>query len=216
MKLLKRYGGRRRPSAWRPCPIRPCDYRSWQLLTHPVDMVCARRRMDVIQKENIFMAIFSKHASSKIDASKRRVTALWFGDVERVMLTDGTPLTGTAVMVAIYTLSGFYQYYVILYALSNRVVEIWKIAAENVPITSAPECEFGLFRALRNKNIELTQVPVDSPQFVKLLSRLPLAFDDDNMTQPNAKLYMAPGSENTGVVVSDDEKVALRHFLICE
>ena len=95
------------------------------------------------------MAIFSKYASSKIDASKRRVTALWFGDVERIELTDGSPLTGTAVMVAIYTLSGFYQYYVVLYALSNRIVEIWKIAAENIPITSAPECEFGLFRALR-------------------------------------------------------------------
>lgn len=162
------------------------------------------------------MVIFSKYASSKIDASKRRVTALWFGDVERIELTDGSPLTGTAVMVAIYTLSGFYQYYVVLYALSNRIVEIWKIAAENIPITSAPECEFGLFRALRNKNIDLTQVPVDSPQFIKLLSRLPLAFDDDNTTQPNAQIFMAPGAENTGVVVSDDEKKAIRHFLICE
>lgn len=178
--------------------------------------ICASQDGCDTIKDKLFMAIFSKYASSKIDASKRRVTALWFGDVERVTLTDGTPLTGTAVMVAIYTLSGFYQYYVILYALSNRVVEMWKIAAENIPITAAPECEFGLFRALRNKNIELTQVPADSPQFVKLLSRLPLAFDDDNMTQPNAKLFMAPGSDNTGVVVSDDEKVALRHFLICE
>ena len=73
-----------------------------------------------------------------------------------------------------------------------------------------------MFRALRNKNIDLTQVPVDSPQFIKLLSRLPLAFDDDNTTQPNAQIFMAPGSENTGVVVSDDEKKAIRHFLICE
>lgn len=162
------------------------------------------------------MAIFSKLGASAIDASKRRVTALWFGDIDRVQLSDGNPLTGTAVMTAIYTLSGFYQYYVIFYALSNRVAEIWSIAAENIPISSASECEFGLFRALRNKGIELAAVPADSPQFLKLLARLPLAFDDDNSTRPNAKLFLAPGAANNASPVSEEEKTAIRKFLLCE
>lgn len=161
------------------------------------------------------MAIFSKY-NGKIDASKRRVTAMWFGDVDCIELLDGSTFTGTAVMTTIYTLSGFYQYYVIFYSLSNRIVEIWKVSAENIPITSASECEFGVIRVLQNKNIELTQVPADSPHFNKLLMRLPLSFDDDNSTQPNANLYAAPGAQKMGISLSKEEIGLIRRLILCQ
>ena len=142
--------------------------------------------------------------------------ALWFGDLDRVALEDGTPFTGTALMASIYTLAAVYRYYIVFYSLDNRVVETWLSTQDDISISSAIDVERKLFSELRSRNIELTTIPTDTPQYSKALMRLPVEFDEDSATAP-AGLFLAPGaSDPNGSLLSADERISLRALLLCQ
>ena len=161
------------------------------------------------------MSFFSK-TDTKIQASRHRIAALWFGDLDRVTLEDGTPFTGTALMASIYTLAAVYRYYIVFYSLDNRVVETWRSTQDDISISSAIDVERKLFSELRSRNIELTTIPTDTPQYSKALMPLPVEFDEDSATAP-AGLFLAPGaSDPNGSLLSADERISLRALLLCQ
>lgn len=150
----------------------------------------------------------------KIEASRRRVTALWFGDVNRVALQSDPQFTGSAILAAIFTLSGHYQYYVIFLSLSHKVIETWRVEPTKIPISESAVFEKKVINDLNAHGIELTPIPADTPMHHKILTILPMAFDDQNQTAP-ANLFDVPDDNTfrTSNSLSDDEIRQIHSFL---
>lgn len=157
------------------------------------------------------MTTFSLFPQS-IDASKRRITAIWFADVSRIPLNNGSNLTGYAFMACVYTLASTYQFYVALFSLDNKLAEIWRATPQNCPISIAAKIESEILDALDRLNIHMKPISQDSTLFAKALSRLPLAFDQEEITANN-NFFSPPGAKNEpSPILSGDEKLALRNL----
>lgn len=150
----------------------------------------------------------------KVEASRRRVISLWYGDVDRVAIKSNPQFTGAAVLATIFTLSGHLQYHVIFISLMHKIIETWRVEPAKIPLSEAPNFEKEILSSLNSHGIELATLPAEHPMFNKILTILPMAFDDQNQTAP-ASLFDSPDKNNYNQVscLSDDDIKTVRNFL---
>ena len=125
-----------------------------------------------------------KPINHPIPASRKRVVSMWFGDVDRLSLLNTASFTGAAILVAILSLSGTYQYYVVFQSLSQQASEIWAVTPADVKLTDAPAFEKELLSNLNLRGISLAPLLADSTNYSISLSHIPVAYDDENETAP--------------------------------
>ena len=153
-----------------------------------------------------------KPINQPIPSSRKRVVSLWFGDVDRLTLLNTDKFTGAAILAAILTLSGTYQYYVVFQALSQHIAEIWTVSPDNVKITDAPAFEKELLANLNSRGISLAPLISGTPNHSLTLSHLPVAFDDENEIAP-AGIFNAAESSKSIAALDTNEKMTLRQLL---
>ncbi len=132
-----------------------------------------------------------------IQASRRRVVAIAFGDVDRISLNFNTQFTGSAILVTVFSLSAKFQYHLVFQSLASKPVEIWHSIPEEVSLTDSGRFETELGNTLKEKGIILSNVQQDSANFTVLLTRLPMAFNDENETAP-AGGFTTPDKSTAG------------------
>ncbi|MBO4350632.1 MAG: hypothetical protein J6A01_06800, partial [Proteobacteria bacterium] len=126
--------------------------------------------------------------------SRRRVISLWFGNANRIDLLQNNDFTGSIVLATVFTVEGFYHYYICFFSLSHQVTEIWKTSPDDVKVTEAPTFEKNLFAQLAQMGIELLPIGSDNKDFPSVLMSLPMAYNDENETAPSAK-FLASSQE---------------------
>ena len=122
--------------------------------------------------------------SLKLEASRRRIVSIWFGNVDHIAIQSDPNFSGVAVLTTLFTLSGHYQYNLLFMSMSHRFIETWRIDPAKIPISDAAMFEKQIFEMLQDHAIDLSRLPPDSPQYHRILSMLPMAFDDENQTSP--------------------------------
>ena len=150
--------------------------------------------------------------NSTIPASRKRVISLWFGNANRVSLKETDDFTGSVVLVTIFTIQGYYQYFLIFYSLSHKVVEIWKTDPENVPISEAPNFEKFLFSHISSMGVELLALPSDNKDFHAILMNLPIAYNDEENTAHGSQFPF--GSPDASFSLTDKEKSMFKALFI--
>ena len=153
-----------------------------------------------------------KPINQPIPSSRKRVVSLWFGDVDRLTLLNTDQFTGAAILAAILTLSGTYQYYVVFQALSQNIAEIWAVSPSDTKISAAPEFEKELLTTLNMRNITLAPLMADTTNYSLTLSHLPVAYDDENETAP-AGLFNTADSTKNIAMLDATEKLNLTQLL---
>lgn len=146
-----------------------------------------------------------------IEASRHRVVALWFGDVDRIALESDDRFTGSAIVVAIYTLTGKYRYYVVFVALDQSIAEMWHITPMETSLADAATTQCEILGLLKNKGIVVNAIASENRHFQRVLSMLPLAYGDDTSA---SEAFQIPNAHKTSDGLSEDEKKALRDCFI--
>ena len=150
--------------------------------------------------------------NNTIPSSRKRVISIWFGNANRVDLKQNDDFTGSVVLATIFTIQGYYQYFLIFYSLSHKVVEIWKTDPENVPISEAPSFEKFLFSHISSMGLELMPLPSDNKDFHAILMNLPMAYDDDDNTAHGSQFPF--GATDTSFSLTDKEKAMFKALFI--
>ena len=153
-----------------------------------------------------------EQSSSSIPSSRKRVISLWFGNANRVDLLQTTGFTGSIVLTTVFTVDGFYHYYLCFFSLSHQIAEIWKTDPQDVNITEAPAFEKTLFAQLAQLGIELLPVASDNKDFASILMSLPMAYNDENETAPSSKFLTS--DKEVSFTISDNEKQLFKELFI--
>lgn len=153
-----------------------------------------------------------EQCSSPIQSSRKRVISLWFGNANRINLFQTPNFTGSIILTTIFTIDGFYQYYLCFFSLSHQVAEIWKTDPNDVDITDAPAFEKAMFSQLTSLGIELLPVSSDNKDFVSLLMSLPMAYNDENETTPASKFLTS--DKEVSFTISDNEKQLFKELFM--
>ncbi len=149
---------------------------------------------------------------TRILASRRRVISLWFGNANRISLMQNPDFTGSIVLATVFSVDGYYHYYLCFFSLSHQVTEIWKTSPEDVKVTEAPTFEKSLFAQLSQMGIELLPLASDNKDFNSVLMNLPMAYNDENETAPSAKFLAS--SQEVSFTISDKEKELFKELFI--
>ena len=151
--------------------------------------------------------------SSPIPASRRRIISLWFGDVDRIQLFTTQNFTGSAILATVYALTGTFQYYLVFLSLSQKIVETWTTEPEKIALSETSNFEKNLIAELKNKGIGLSAIQPSTQMFNKTLSKLPMAYNDDNDTMPAGIFDPKPITSSSSTSLSKEDRNTLLNLL---
>lgn len=120
-------------------------------------------------------------ANTPLPATRTRVVALWYGDVDRIQIDDSNkPFTGGAALFGIYNTAGAYDYYMSLFDTMGVLLHTWACEPKNISITESARFEVKLLEALKAQDIVVTPVFQSMKSFDLILEKLPLLKDVNN------------------------------------
>ena len=146
-----------------------------------------------------------------VQASMKRVVALWYADVDRISLDGVSQFTGAAVFYSIFDMGGVVQYYVSLYEMNGNLFVTWRYKPGNVKVSKCNEVEEEIMKALRGNGIMFQPVLQSTATYRSILKKLPLVMAIDDKTPCVGEFQFDQKKETGGVVLSATDRDTLKH-----
>lgn len=136
--------------------------------------------------------------NTPIQASRKRVVALYKAVVDRIDLKSTSRFSGFAVLVTVFTVSANYQYHLVFMDNTFKPVEIWHFDVPLVSHSGVQEIEKDIVSTGRQLGIMFVPLVPGNVEFQTTLAKLPMAFDDDNATPMTGFCIGHPVSSSAG------------------
>ncbi|MBQ9394581.1 MAG: hypothetical protein IJU23_03560 [Proteobacteria bacterium] len=146
--------------------------------------------------------------NTPIQASRKRIVALSKCTVDGLAIKSESRFSGTAVLVTVFTLSAHYQYHLVFLDNSYQSVEIWHFDTPMASHSGVQEIEKDIRATLQKLGIKVVPLAPGNVEFQTTLARVPVAFDDDNVTPVTGftvKKTSGSGSAGKGDALSADK-----------
>lgn len=153
-------------------------------------------------------------AKTPINATDNRIVALWYADVDRIVL-DGSmpPFTGAAVLYAVFDIAGYLQYYVSLYDIKGSIFHTWKCEPGNVSLTLSTAFETNVTHYFKQMGISFSTVTKTMTTYDTILKKLPLTRVLDDKTPCVGEFDVNAFAANNGTKLSAESKNAIKAFI---
>ncbi len=118
-----------------------------------------------------------------LPVSQNRVVALWYADVDKMILDDAMPpFTGAAALYALFDISGTMSYFVSLYDMQSKLFHTWMCEPNEIPLDQAMQFEAKIIESFSHQDIHFTPVLQATPTYMTILKKLPLTRVLDDKT----------------------------------